>query len=117
VSADVISVAAVYSKLDELYKDFESPRDNRERLDALVLGIKEKDEKKIAENMYNIFEEAILPLCPEAREIKEKMLSLGAIGAMMSGSGPTVFGIFDTQKAAEDAAAALGNTAVATVTV
>ncbi|MBQ5800436.1 MAG: 4-(cytidine 5'-diphospho)-2-C-methyl-D-erythritol kinase [Clostridia bacterium] len=117
IGGEHISTPMAYSKLDELYKDFESPRDNRERLDALVLGIKEKDEKKIADNMYNIFEEAILPLCPEAREIKEKMLSLGAIGAMMSGSGPSVFGIFDSYEKAESVARALGDRAYAVTSV
>jgi 4-diphosphocytidyl-2-C-methyl-D-erythritol kinase len=41
--------------------------------------------------------------CPEIFEIKEKMLDFGAIGAVMSGSGPTVFGLFPDNQSAKKA--------------
>ena len=44
--------------------------------------------------VYNLFETVVLPERPVARKIKETMLSSGAITAMMSGSGPSVFGVF-----------------------
>lgn len=44
--------------------------------------------------MYNSFEEVILPLRSKSEQIKRTMLSCGADGAMMSGSGPSVFGLF-----------------------
>ena len=40
---------------------------------------------------------------PVIEEIKEEMISLGAVNSMMSGSGPTVFGIFDEKEKAEQA--------------
>ena len=67
--------------------------------------------------MYNIFEDVIFPICPEARELKEKMLELGALGAMMSGSGPSVFGIFENEEMARRAAKALDATAFAVESV
>jgi 3-oxoacyl-[acyl-carrier protein] reductase len=51
-------------------------------------------------------------MCPQAREIKEKMLDGGALGAMMSGSGPSVFGIFESREKAEALAAEIGGKAV-----
>ena len=40
---------------------------------------------------------------PVIQEIKDKMLEYGAVGSLMSGSGPTVFGLFTNPKAAQDA--------------
>ena len=44
--------------------------------------------------MGNVLELAVIPDHPEIAEIKEIMMENGALGAMMSGSGPTVFGLF-----------------------
>ena len=84
---------------------------------VVAAGRKVGDAAGVCASLYNIVEDVILPTVPIAAENRAKLLSLGARAAMMSGSGPTVFGIVDTQKAAEAAAAALGNAAVATVTV
>jgi len=51
----------------------------------------------------NDLESVTIPAFPVIDEIKGRMLQLGAIGSMMSGSGPTVFGIFHTQAEAENA--------------
>ena len=56
---------------------------------------------------YNVFESAVLPTCPGAARIKARLLELGARGAMMSGSGPSVFGIFTTLDEAKRACATL----------
>jgi 4-diphosphocytidyl-2-C-methyl-D-erythritol kinase len=50
--------------------------------------------------IFNAFERAILPLCPGALAIEEHMIKLGANSALMSGSGPSVFGIFPTSELA-----------------
>jgi 4-diphosphocytidyl-2-C-methyl-D-erythritol kinase len=57
--------------------------------------------------MYNIFEDAVFPACPLANKSKELLLKHGALGAMMSGSGSSVFGIFGDEEAAIKAKAAL----------
>jgi 4-diphosphocytidyl-2-C-methyl-D-erythritol kinase len=57
----------------------------------------------IAEAIYNSFEEPILAERPVAAEIRSKMIKCGAIRAMMSGSGPSVFGVFEDEKSAAKA--------------
>ena len=49
----------------------------------------------VASCMGNVLETVTIPEHPEIQQIKEIMISEGAINAMMSGSGPTVFGIFE----------------------
>lgn len=113
-----VSTATAYAKLDEMYNDFKDERESAlPRLDRITNGLIEGDIRMIADNMYNIFEQAILPMCPQAREIKNKMLEAGALGAMMSGSGPAVFGIFESKESAERAVKTLGENAYAVTTV
>ena len=57
--------------------------------------------------MENDFESSLFPLYPILGFIKEKLLYLGAEGALLSGSGATVFGIFSTQEGAKEASAQL----------
>jgi len=47
----------------------------------------------VCQNLGNVLEEVTLNLYPEVRQIKESMIRLGADGVLMSGSGPTVFGL------------------------
>ncbi len=54
--------------------------------------------------LFNAFEQYILPTCPRAKKAKEELILCGAYSALMSGSGPTVFGIFDDFVKAENAA-------------
>ncbi len=55
----------------------------------------------ISGELCNVMEEATIKMHPVIRGIKEKMILNGAKGALMSGSGPTVFGIFDDYKLAK----------------
>ena len=50
---------------------------------------------KVAGNMKNLLENVTLRKHRVISSIKEEMLDLGAVGSLMSGSGPTVFGFFD----------------------
>lgn len=75
-------------------------------IDALVRDIKKKDLMSVAQDMGNVLESVTIPEYPVIAEIKEHMMQHGAINAMMSGSGPTVFGLFadeETAKAAYEA--------------
>lgn len=72
-------------------------------IQCLVSDIQKKDLKKIAGDMGNILESVTIPAYPVIAEIKERMLLSGALGAMMSGSGPTVFGLFDKEETAKAA--------------
>ena len=68
------------------------------------------DLEGVAERLGNVFEEVLPEEYHEVFAIKARLLELGALNAAMSGSGPTVFGIFRAEKAARQAAEALKKT-------
>ncbi len=68
----------------------------------MINTIMEKDIKKIAENMHNDFEYSTFREYPIINEIKQKMIENKALNALMSGSGPTVFGITKEKAVAEN---------------
>lgn len=71
-------------------------------IDGQLRALEEGDLKALAEKMGNVLEAVTVPAYPIIRELKTKMMEGGAIGAMMSGSGPTVFGLFDDERAARE---------------
>lgn len=83
-----VSTAYVYKNLDL------KNRDKRIDVGKIVKYIEEDDVKKVAENMENIMEQVVIKEYPIIAQIKEDMVRYGALGSIMSGSGPTVFGIF-----------------------
>jgi len=72
-------------------------------IDAIIDGLDSKDLKKVCANMGNVLELVSCAEYPVLEDIKKAMLEQDALGAMMSGSGPTVFGIFDDRDAARQA--------------
>lgn len=72
-------------------------------IDRLIDDIKAKNLHDIAAHMGNVLETVTIPNYPVIDEIKKHMLSNGALGAMMSGSGSTVFGLFDNEDTAKKA--------------
>ena len=72
-------------------------------IDLLVNHIKNKDLSAIAGCMGNVLESVTIPEYPIIARIKEQMMKSGAINAMMSGSGPTVFGLFEDEETARKA--------------
>lgn len=104
-SSESVSTPWAYAELDKQFGDFAGRKvQNAARFDALTAALAAGDVEGIGKSMYNIFEEAILPKRPLALRAKELLLEHGAAGAMMSGSGPTVFGIFadgDARRCAE----------------
>lgn len=72
-------------------------------IDTLIGAIKRKDFAGICGNMGNVLESVTIPNYPVIAEIKEKMMGAGAAHAMMSGSGPTVFGLFEDEETAQRA--------------
>ena len=91
-----VSTPAAYKALDTLYGNFDpaayTPR-TRE-LTTLKSALWQSDLTALCGSMFNLFESVVLPDRPVARQIKETLLSAGAVTAMMSGSGPSVFGVF-----------------------
>ena len=67
-------------------------------IDGIIRAIEAQDVVRIAQSMGNVLENVTVPLYPVFETIKQDMLSHGAINAMMSGSGPTVFGIFPDEQ-------------------
>ena len=90
-----VSTAKVYSSLDEL-KCAAHPD-----VDRLICTIKDKDIQSLAGAMGNILELVTEPQYEIITQIKEKMLELGCLGSMMTGSGPTVFGLFEDASKAQ----------------
>ncbi|MCD7745150.1 MAG: 4-(cytidine 5'-diphospho)-2-C-methyl-D-erythritol kinase [Lachnospiraceae bacterium] len=111
-----VSTKFVYSnlKLDE--RAAAGPADSRRQrdgtfghpdIDAQVQAIRDGDLYRMAALMGNVLETVTIPAFPVIREIQEQMCAFGAVNAMMSGSGPTVFGLFDDRETAERACAGL----------
>jgi len=92
-----VSTAEVYKQLD-LTKIPE-----RSDTKLLLTAVDNGDINLLAKNMFNVLESVSEVRFPVIREIKNKMLEYNAIGSMMSGSGPTVFGIFKNYERAKSA--------------
>lgn len=90
-----VSTAFVYGNIkpDEIEK--------RPDIEAMVSAIKAQDLYKLAESLYNVMEDITVPQYPVIQEIKTIMLENGALNSIMSGSGPTVFGLYDDIEKAE----------------
>lgn len=82
-------------------------------IDALITDIRKKDLQGIANDMGNVLESVTIPNYPEIETLKETMKQAGALNAMMSGSGPTVFGLFEDTKSAKRAFTAVKRTGLA----
>lgn len=92
-------------KLDQLQR--------RPDIDGMIQDIQNGDLLSMTRKMENVFEPGLIRSCPVIGEIRELMEREGAIRAMMSGSGPTVFGIFQDSKEMEAAAEVLRQSGLA----
>ena len=87
----------------------EIPADAHPDTKLLINALETQDLHLFATNMKNVLELAAFQLCPQIGALKESILEQGAIGAMMSGSGATVFGIFEEEAAAKRQWLFIGN--------
>ena len=92
-----VSTKTVYEALDS-QEITEHPD-----IDGIIRGLEAGSLKQVAQCMGNVLEDVTIPLYPVIDQIKQEMLAAGAAGAMMSGSGPTVFGLFENRAAAKTA--------------
>ena len=67
----------------------------------MIQALEKRDLYGITDRMENVLEKVTIPEYPVIETIKNHMKAHGAVNAMMSGSGPTVFGIFDDKEKAE----------------
>lgn len=70
---------------------------------AVISYIKDNNIKKIAASLSNVLETVTIPENPIIAELKRYLTESGAIGSLMSGSGPTTFGIFENMETAKKA--------------
>ena len=76
-------------------------------IDGMIRALADKDLTGIVERLENVLENVTVKKQPIIQEIKDTMVQAGAEGSLMSGSGPTVFGIFTEEKKAKAAFDAL----------
>ena len=102
-----VSTPLAYSALDEKYNDF-TDYDTEAADSALsVLVSSLKHGKPIETDLYNVFETVVFDKCPKSKKLKDVIVALGATHAVMSGSGPSVYGVFATESEAKEAKAKL----------
>jgi len=71
--------------------------------DGMIRALDQNDFYGMAKRLGNVLEAVTIPVYPVIHKIKQQMISHGAVNALMSGSGPTVFGLFDNKEKAEAA--------------
>ena len=92
-----VSTKVVYEALDA--KEITDHPD----IDGIIEGLKDNSLEKVASCMGNVLEQVTVPIHPAIDQIKREMKEAGALNAMMSGSGPAVFGLFKTRTVAREA--------------
>lgn len=90
-----VSTGSVYERIDS------APIGKRPDEEKLIEGLRSGNTAAVAENLCNVMESVTETMYPAIGGIKKKMLINGAVGAVMSGSGPSVFGLFDDDKKAK----------------
>ncbi len=87
-----------------VYQSGKAMMTNGEKARGMEQVLREKNLQKFVGKLFNGLEPAALFLMPEIGEIKQQLLDAGALGAMVSGSGPTVFAVAESQEKAEQIA-------------
>ena len=82
-------------------------------IDAIISGIENKDIRTVADNLGNVLESVTIKEHPEIADIKNMMTDNGAMASLMSGSGPTVFGLFDNEVDANKCKAVIEDSGIA----
>jgi len=89
-----VSTSTAYQSLNRENKDYQL-------IDFRDILLKSMDNKRILkENIINDFEEPVFKSHPELAVIKQKLYAGGAVLSLMSGSGSTIFGLFEDRTAA-----------------
>jgi len=92
-----VSTPVVYKKLDAK-ESYEHPD-----IDGMIEALENKDLDGIVKRLGNVLELVTIEDYPIVEEIKKLLVNNGALGALMSGSGPSVFAIFPDKETAEKA--------------
>ncbi len=81
----------MYNKLDSVERKLE-----KNNIDSIVKALKNDNIELLANNLYNSFEEVV-----DAKSIKDELINNRALGALLSGSGSCIFGIFRNKEDAK----------------
>lgn len=93
-----VSTAYVYGNLDV------NTIEDHPDIDGMIDAINNQDVGGIVQRLGNVLEDVTIVGYPEVLEIKKAMVHQGALGALMSGSGSSVFGIFEEEQSMKEAA-------------
>ena len=88
----------------DAYKMFDEQGGDCPNVDGILSALEQRNIHQVCSSMGNDLERCIASRHPEINEIKDKLIGLGAIGAMMTGSGSAVFGVFENMIQAQQAA-------------
>ena len=113
-----MATVSVYRDLDRIAGwDGEEPATgvglDHPDVDGMLEAIRRGDADGMVRRLGNVLEEVTIPRLPIVGKIKDELAAAGASGVLMSGSGPTVFAVFDTAEQAEQAAGYLRKTNLA----
>ena len=87
-----------------VYKNLDLPALSKHPdIDGMLECLKEKDLTGICDRLENVLETVTIKEYPIIEKVKKHLMDQGAKGALMSGSGPTIFAIFEDKKTADDA--------------
>lgn len=92
-----LSTPEIYSLYDRLPEAPKGPG-----AEACLRALSTGDPAVLSQALFNGMEAVSVPKRPAIGKLKERMLELGAVGARMSGSGPSVFGLFATRQEAQE---------------
>jgi 4-diphosphocytidyl-2-C-methyl-D-erythritol kinase len=104
-----VSTPWAFGELDRIYENFSQRVYAPYDVSVLKKSIDMGDLTSVGGALYNIFEKAVFSVCSEPLEIKNTMLEFGSCGAIMSGSGAAVFGLFESEDKANEACRALAS--------
>lgn len=99
-----VSTPELFAKLDQF------PPKRHPDTDGILSAIRSGKLSAVCRRMYNVFEDILPPKPDDVSLIKGALLDYGALGAVMTGTGSAVFGVFDSREKAEGAHAALSKT-------
>ncbi len=103
-AALLVAKPAIYVSTKEVYEELDSREiPSHPDVEGMLSAIRRGDLTGIVDRLGNVLETVTASRYPIIGQIRKKMLECGARGSLMSGSGPTVFGIFDTVFGAEEA--------------
>ena len=91
IDSSSVSTPVAFELLDKAFGTNAGPSNS---IQLIIDAINSKNIREVSSLLFNKFESVIIPSNPNVQKIKNILLECGAIGALMSGSGPSVFGIF-----------------------